>query len=195
MSLSGGGRARTLQRPRATQLAADPYFYLLPSEHQLVRLADKLSRSQRDGICLDCAGGGQVLGLRKADSRDRQALVGRFPRWVTEGLAACCLSRLDGWRGNVTARNLVATSDWFIAFSPRRPFPDKKRNRIGQGWRDIDNHNQEARCLQADSDTRKSMLAGPRSEEVGFAHDSALERAGFELPVPVRQAKLTRSCR
>ena len=37
------------------------------------------------------------------------------------------------------------------------------------------NHNQEARCLQADSDTRKSMLAGPRSEEVGFAHDSALE--------------------
>ena len=39
------------------------------------------------------------------------------------------------------------------------------------------NHNQEARCLQADSDTRKSMLAGPRSEEVGFAHDSALEEA------------------
>src|ERR1700726_15900 len=37
------------------------------------------------------------------------------------------------------------------------------------------NHNQEARCLQADSDTRKSMLAGPRFEEVGFAHDSALE--------------------
>ena len=39
------------------------------------------------------------------------------------------------------------------------------------------NHNQEARCLQADSDTRKSMLAGPRSEEVGFAHDSALVEA------------------
>ena len=46
------------------------------------------------------------------------------------------------------------------------------------------NHNQEARCLQADSDTRKSMLAGPRSEEVGFAHDSALEGDGFELPIP-----------
>ena len=46
------------------------------------------------------------------------------------------------------------------------------------------NHNQEARCLQADSDTRKSMLAGPRSEEVGFGHDSALEGDGFELPVP-----------
>src|SRR5580704_17939619 len=39
------------------------------------------------------------------------------------------------------------------------------------------NHNQKARCLQADSDTRKSMLAGPRAEEVGFAHDSALEEA------------------
>ena len=46
------------------------------------------------------------------------------------------------------------------------------------------NHNQEARCLQADSDTRKSMLAGPRSEEVGFAHDSALEGDGFEPSVP-----------
>jgi hypothetical protein len=34
------------------------------------------------------------------------------------------------------------------------------------------------------NDTRKSMLAGPRSEEVGFAHDSALEGTGFELPVP-----------
>ena len=34
---------------------------------------------------------------------------------------------------------------------------------------------------QADSDTRKSMLAGSRSEEVGFAHDSALEGDGFEL--------------
>jgi hypothetical protein len=41
------------------------------------------------------------------------------------------------------------------------------------------------RCLQADSDTRKSMLAGPRSEEVGFAHDSALEEAGFEPSVPL----------
>ena len=40
-----------------------------------------------------------------------------------------------------------------------------------------------------------AMLAVPRSEEVGFAHDSALEGDGFELPVPVRQAKLTRSCR
>jgi hypothetical protein len=47
------------------------------------------------------------------------------------------------------------------------------------------NHNQEARCLQADSDTRKSMLAGPRSEEVGFAHDSALEEDGFEPSVPL----------
>src|ERR1700737_5001622 len=28
------------------------------------------------------------------------------------------------------------------------------------------------------------MLAGPRSEEVGFAHDSALEGGGFEPPVP-----------
>jgi hypothetical protein len=28
------------------------------------------------------------------------------------------------------------------------------------------------------------MLAGPRSEEVGFAHDSALEEAGFEPLVP-----------
>ena len=45
------------------------------------------------------------------------------------------------------------------------------------------NHNQEA-CLQADGDIRKSMLAGPRSEEVGFAHDPALEGDGFELPVP-----------
>ena len=27
-------------------------------------------------------------------------------------------------------------------------------------------------------------LAGPRSEELGFAHDSALEGDGFELPVP-----------
>ena len=32
----------------------------------------------------------------------------------------------------------------------------------------------------------------PRSE---FAPDSPLEGDGFELPVPVRQAKLTRSCR
>ena len=39
------------------------------------------------------------------------------------------------------------------------------------------------RCLQADSDTRKSMLAGPRSEEVGFAHDSALEGAVTSEPV------------
>ena len=28
------------------------------------------------------------------------------------------------------------------------------------------------------------MLAGPRSEEVGFAHDSPLEGDGFELSVP-----------
>jgi hypothetical protein len=48
-------------------------------------------------------------------------------------LAACCLSRLDGWHGNVTSRKLVATSDWFIACSPRSPFPNKKRNRIGGG--------------------------------------------------------------
>ena len=34
------------------------------------------------------------------------------------------------------------------------------------------------------NDTRKSMLAGPRSEEVGFAHDSALEGAEFEPSVP-----------
>ena len=55
------------------------------------------------------------------------------------------------------------------------------------------NHNQKARCLQADSDTRKSMLAGPRSEEVGFAHDSALEGSGFELPVPREIALWSRS--
>ena len=28
------------------------------------------------------------------------------------------------------------------------------------------------------------MQAGPRSEEVGFAHDSALEGGGFEPSVP-----------
>jgi hypothetical protein len=44
-------------------------------------------------------------------------------------------------------------------------------------------------------------LARPFSvEQVGkperwFALDSTLEGDGFELPVPVRQAKLTRSCR
>jgi hypothetical protein len=37
--------------------------------------------------------------------------------------------------------------------------------------------------------------ASPRYEEVRFAMDSPLEGDGFELPVPVRQAKLTRSCR
>jgi hypothetical protein len=59
--------------------------------------------------------------------------------------------------------------------------------------RRMGNHNQEARCLQADSDTRKSMPASPRSEEVGFAHDSALEEAGFELSVPPeRKAALDR---
>jgi hypothetical protein len=31
--------------------------------------------------------------------------------------------------------------------------------------------------------------------KVRFAQDSPLEGNGFELPVPVRQAKLTRSCR
>jgi hypothetical protein len=30
---------------------------------------------------------------------------------------------------------------------------------------------------------------------IKFAHDSLLEGDGFELPVPVRQAKLTRFCR
>jgi hypothetical protein len=30
------------------------------------------------------------------------------------------------------------------------------------------------------------MQAGPRSEEVGFAHDSALEGSGFEPSVPLR---------
>jgi hypothetical protein len=34
-----------------------------------------------------------------------------------------------------------------------------------------------------------------RRRGVRFATDSALEGDGFELPVPVRQAKLTRSCR
>jgi hypothetical protein len=48
-------------------------------------------------------------------------------------------------------------------------------------------NNQKARCLQADSDTRNSMLAGPRSEEVGFAHDSALEGTGFEPSVPLEK--------
>jgi hypothetical protein len=37
--------------------------------------------------------------------------------------------------------------------------------------------------------------AAVEGEEVRFAHDSLLEGDGFELPVPVRQAKLTRSCR
>ena len=32
-------------------------------------------------------------------------------------------------------------------------------------------------------------------QEIGFASDSPLEGNGFELPVPVRQAKLTRFCR
>jgi len=40
---------------------------------------------------------------------------------------------------------------------------------------------------QADSDTRKSMLAGPRSEEVGFAHDSPLEEAVSSEPVSERR--------
>ena len=33
------------------------------------------------------------------------------------------------------------------------------------------------------------------AREVKFVTDSPLEGDGFELPVPVRQAKLTRSCR
>jgi len=37
--------------------------------------------------------------------------------------------------------------------------------------------------------------AAVEGEEVRFAHDSPLEGSGFELSVPVRQAKLTRSCR
>ena len=44
----------------------------------------------------------------------------------------------------------------------------------------------------------KLPLAAARPSEgdqAGFAYDSSLERDGFELPVPVRQAKLTRSCR
>jgi hypothetical protein len=42
----------------------------------------------------------------------------------------------------------------------------------------------EAPLICSSSDARKSMQAGPRSEEVGFAHDSALEGTGFEPPVP-----------
>jgi len=42
---------------------------------------------------------------------------------------------------------------------------------------------------------RGSQEAGCRSRGVEFAPDSPLEGSGFELPVPVRQAKLTRFCR
>ena len=35
-------------------------------------------------------------------------------------------------------------------------------------------------------------FAGPRSEEVGFAHDSALEGSGFELSVPLGHLHQTR---
>jgi hypothetical protein len=33
-------------------------------------------------------------------------------------------------------------------------------------------------------------FAGPRSEEVGFAHDSALEEDGFELSVPQKTSSV-----
>jgi len=75
MSLSGGGRARTLQRTAApdrrataTQLAAGPYFH---------RASVSSFGSQTSSADLKETGflrrRGQVLGLRKADSRDRQA--------------------------------------------------------------------------------------------------------------------------
>ena len=37
--------------------------------------------------------------------------------------------------------------------------------------------------------------SGPNFNREEFAPDSPLEGGGFELPVPVRQAKLARSCR
>jgi hypothetical protein len=40
-----------------------------------------------------------------------------------------------------------------------------------------------------------SASAPTMIQEIEFARDSPLEGDGFELPVPVRQAKLTRSCR
>jgi hypothetical protein len=40
---------------------------------------------------------------------------------------------------------------------------------------------------------QESMLAGPRSEEVGFAHDSALEGDGFEPSVPRERNSLVGS--
>jgi hypothetical protein len=44
-------------------------------------------------------------------------------------------------------------------------------------------------------DLQPSVRLDQHPEEVRFASDSPLEGSGFELPVPVRQAKLTRSCR
>jgi hypothetical protein len=40
-----------------------------------------------------------------------------------------------------------------------------------------------------------SFSLQPVCRRVHVLHDSSLEGNGFELPVPVRQAKLTRSCR
>ena len=54
------------------------------------------------------------------------------------------------------------------------------------------------RCRQYLDVEEGSFLARAvlrQGEEVRFASDSPLEGSGFELPVPVRQAKLTRSCR
>jgi hypothetical protein len=57
----------------------------------------------------------------------------------------------------------------------------------------------DAACA-AGLDEIRGSAGGPdwvpfHSEEVRFAMDSPLEGDGFELLVPVRQAKLTRSCR
>src|ERR1700720_3514484 len=92
MSLPGGraegGRGPSsvgaAPRPAPEGNAARSRAVVLPSERQLVRLADKLSRSRRDRIRLDFAAAVRFLAYERRVPVTGK-LVGRFPGWVTEG--------------------------------------------------------------------------------------------------------------
>ena len=84
----------------------------------------------------------------------------------------------------------------FVLISPTRGGLLRDRDRGGAaGLVVIENCGWPMASVNMVGAWRTRQRVFPATEQTRFAADSLLEGAGFELPVPVRQAKLTRSCR
>src|SRR5580704_18851478 len=126
------------------------------------------------------------MRMARPGPRDIALVIGTRGVWKQRARKPSYLnskSQLESSNGSLPGAHYASNAATSFPLCARHQYCRKGNS---PNARRMGNHNQEARCLQADSDTRKSMLAGPRSEEVGFGHDSALEGAGFEPSVPPR---------